>query len=168
VGVVERTRALADVVPPSELDRAGGCRLPERHGYAPALAHTTHFHPLDSARFLRGLGHQRLACLVAHHSYAGVEDEEGELLETLKRFPEERSLVADALAYCDLTIDAAGDLRLGAARRHLSPATVRAIRSGGRSGDPATSCSECYCALFPLDIKRFLRVPSIDLFPQSR
>jgi HD superfamily phosphodiesterase len=36
-------------------------------GYAPSLANSG-FHPLDGARWLTGLGHDRLAGLVANHS----------------------------------------------------------------------------------------------------
>jgi hypothetical protein len=38
-----------------------------------------------------------------HHSGAHAEAEEGGLLDALELFPEERSLVADVLTYCDLT-----------------------------------------------------------------
>lgn len=41
-------------------------------GYAPALA-ITGFHPLDGARHLRELGHERLAGLVAHHTHGRYE-----------------------------------------------------------------------------------------------
>ena len=43
-------------------------------GYAPTLAATV-FHPLDGARHLRALGHERLARLVAYHSSARWEAE---------------------------------------------------------------------------------------------
>ncbi|HZR92251.1 MAG TPA: hypothetical protein VFA44_07585 [Gaiellaceae bacterium] len=48
------------------------------------------------------MGLERLACLVAHHTGARAEAEERRLLARLDAFPEERSLLADALAYCDL------------------------------------------------------------------
>jgi hypothetical protein len=41
-------------------------------GYAPGLAATA-FHPLDGARHLRALGHDRIARLVAYHSSARWE-----------------------------------------------------------------------------------------------
>jgi hypothetical protein len=41
------------------------------------------FHPVDGARFLRGLGQERLACLVAHHSRARFEAEERGLVDKL-------------------------------------------------------------------------------------
>lgn len=40
-------------------------------GYAPSLA-VTGFHPLHGARYVRALGHERIAGLVAHHSGAHV------------------------------------------------------------------------------------------------
>jgi HD superfamily phosphodiesterase len=51
-------------------------------GYAPSL-NWLGFHPVDGARFLRGLGRERLACLVAHHSGARFEAEERGLVDKL-------------------------------------------------------------------------------------
>jgi hypothetical protein len=48
--------------------------------------------------------------LVAHHSGARAEAKERRLLKALGRFPEEISLVAVALTYCDLTTAADGTL----------------------------------------------------------
>ena len=71
-------------------------------GYAPGLKRTG-LHQLDGARFIRALGDQRLACLVAHHSEArfevGIRGYEAELSE----YPREDTRVYDALVYCDLT-----------------------------------------------------------------
>ncbi len=71
-------------------------------GYAPGLKRTG-LHQLDGARFIRKLGDQRLACLVAHHSEArfevGLRGYEDKLLE----YPREDTRVYDALVYCDLT-----------------------------------------------------------------
>ena len=78
-------------------------------GYAPALA-LTGFHPLDGARWLAGLGHERLACLVAHHSGAKHEAGVRGLSAELGVFPEEKSVVALALAYCDVTTGPDGQL----------------------------------------------------------
>jgi HD superfamily phosphodiesterase len=71
-------------------------------GYAPDLKRTG-LHQLDGARFIRKLGDERLACLVAHHSESrfevgirGYEDE-------LSKYPREDTRVYDALVYCDLT-----------------------------------------------------------------
>jgi HD domain-containing protein len=77
-------------------------------GYAPALARTG-FHPLDGARYLRSLGYERLACLVAHHSEARFEAELRGLGDALAEFPRERSAVADALNFCDQLVGPAGE-----------------------------------------------------------
>jgi hypothetical protein len=77
-------------------------------GYAPSLADSG-FHPLDGARGLTGLGHDRLAGLVAHHSGSKHEAALRGLCGELAAFPEERSLVAAALAYCDLTVGPNGE-----------------------------------------------------------
>ncbi|MQA97521.1 MAG: HD domain-containing protein [Streptosporangiales bacterium] len=73
-------------------------------GYAPDIADTG-FHPLDGARFLRRAGiDERVVCLVAHHTCAQLEAEERGLGDVLAvEFPRERSEIADALLYCDMT-----------------------------------------------------------------
>ncbi|GAB2328486.1 HD domain-containing protein [Streptomyces griseoincarnatus] len=75
-------------------------------GYAPRLA-VTGFHPLDGARFLRDKhrADERLARLVANHSFALLEAEERGLREELaSEFPLlEEPLLVDALVYCDMT-----------------------------------------------------------------
>lgn len=77
-------------------------------GYAPAL-HRTGFHPLDGAVFLLDLGaSERLAGLVAHHSGARLLARPRGLLDELARFPDERSPVADALIYADMTAGPCG------------------------------------------------------------
>jgi hypothetical protein len=77
-------------------------------GYAPSL-HRLGFHPVDGARFLRDHGHERLACLVAHHSGARFEAEERGLLQELAAFPVEDGPVLDALTFADMTIGPAGE-----------------------------------------------------------
>lgn len=77
-------------------------------GYAPELA-TGGFHPLDGARHLRSLGHDRLAGLVAHHTRAVHEARLRGLEEALTEFDDEGSLVSAALAYCDLTTGPNGE-----------------------------------------------------------
>ena len=76
-------------------------------GYAPTLAATA-FHPLDGARHLRALGHERLARLVAYHSSARWEAEALGLSDDLAAFPREDSATADALTYCDMTTSPTG------------------------------------------------------------
>ncbi|MGH2652725.1 MAG: phosphohydrolase [Actinomycetota bacterium] len=78
-------------------------------GYGPSLARAG-FHPLDGARWLAELGHIRLAGLVAHHSGSKHEATVRGLSAELAQFLEEHSLVAEALAYCDLTTGPAGEL----------------------------------------------------------
>src|SRR5215469_10024113 len=77
-------------------------------GYAPSL-HQTGFHPLDGALYLRSLGYERLASLVAHHSEARFEAQLRGYASALEVFPRERSAVADALTYCDLTTGSLGE-----------------------------------------------------------
>jgi len=78
-------------------------------GYAPSAADTG-FHCLDGARLIRRLqGDDRLAGLVAHHTGAAVEAGLRGLSDELHaEFPRERSRVADALWYADLTTGPGG------------------------------------------------------------
>jgi HD domain len=99
--LIVSARSLSDVLPAPELDVLVAAAYLHDIGYAPLLARTG-LHPLDGACFLRSLGRERMACLVAHHSGARVEAEERGLSEALNEFPEERSLVADVRTYCDL------------------------------------------------------------------
>jgi predicted hydrolase (HD superfamily) len=73
-------------------------------GYATDLVDTG-FHPLDGARWLRShRADGRVAVLVGNHSCALIEAAERGLAATLAaEFPVERSAIADALVYCDLT-----------------------------------------------------------------
>ena len=77
-------------------------------GYAPALKKTG-FHPLDGAYSVRNLGDERLAALVAHHSEARFEARLRGLERLLDDFHRERSPVADALTYCDMTTSPTGN-----------------------------------------------------------
>ena len=77
-------------------------------GYAPALQKTG-FHPLDGACYVRSCGYERLACLVAHHSEARFEAQLRGFALELSAFPRERSAVADALTYCDMTASPTGE-----------------------------------------------------------
>jgi HD superfamily phosphodiesterase len=71
-------------------------------GYAPRLA-LTGAHHLDGARHVAELGEERLACLVAHHSSGKAEAALRGFADDLAEFPQETSLVADILTYCDLS-----------------------------------------------------------------
>ncbi len=79
-------------------------------GYAPSVIETG-FHPLDGARLVEKLcGDGRLAALVAHHSGATVEAALRGLSGPLNaEFPRERSAVADALWWADLTTGPDGE-----------------------------------------------------------
>jgi hypothetical protein len=115
LGVVERAHSFAGALPDSEFAMLLAAAYAHDIGYAPSVARTG-FHPLDGAVFLRSQGRERLACLVAHHSGARTEAEERRLVEQLDEFPEEESLVADALTYCDLTRAADGSPTTAALR----------------------------------------------------
>ncbi len=101
LGVVDRARELARILPPSEHEFLVAAAYLHDIGYAPWFVRTG-FHPLDGARYLQALGQERLACLVAFHSGARAEAEERGLARELAAFREENSLVARALTYCDL------------------------------------------------------------------
>lgn len=77
-------------------------------GYASDLAATA-FHPIDGARHVRALGHERLARLVAYHSSAHWEAEALGLADELAAFRREDSATADALTYCDMTTSPTGE-----------------------------------------------------------
>jgi hypothetical protein len=77
-------------------------------GYAPTLA-VTGFHALDGGRYVRTLGQERLAGLVAHHSAAHVEAELRGLSAELAEFPDERSDTTAALSYCDMLTGPTGE-----------------------------------------------------------
>jgi hypothetical protein len=72
-------------------------------GYAPDLV-VTGFHPLDGARFLRGIGClDRLVNLVAYHSCAALEAELRGLSDELAEFQDEETVLRDALWWADMT-----------------------------------------------------------------
>jgi hypothetical protein len=71
-------------------------------GYARQIAQTG-FHPLDGALFLQSEGFpDRLAALVAHHSQAVVTASRRGVPDLAERFPQEQSLLVDALVYADM------------------------------------------------------------------
>ena len=76
-------------------------------GYTPAL-HVTGLHQLDGALYIRSLGHERLAGLVAHHSEARFELGLRGYAGALDDYPREASSVSAALVYCDLTTGPTG------------------------------------------------------------
>ncbi|MFL5627855.1 MAG: HD domain-containing protein [Ktedonobacteraceae bacterium] len=107
-GVVKCANQVSEVL--SEDDRPYLIAAAYLHdiGYAPSLKKTG-FHPLDGAIYLRSLGHERLASLVAHHSGARFEAQLRGYAVELDAFPRERSATADALTYCDLTTGPLGE-----------------------------------------------------------
>jgi HD domain len=76
-------------------------------GYAPDLQRTG-LHQLDGARYIRSLGAERLAGLVAHHSEARFEIRLRGFGSELAAYKREESWVSDALTYCDLTTGSTG------------------------------------------------------------
>jgi HD domain len=76
-------------------------------GYAPELERTG-LHQLDGACYIRSLGAERLARLVAHHSEARFEIRLRGFATELAAYEREQSWVSDALTYCDLTTGPTG------------------------------------------------------------
>jgi hypothetical protein len=100
-------------------------------GYSPKLVDTG-FHPLDGARYLRGVqGADPVLCrLVANHSCAVIEAEERGLDRELStEFPVADSGLGDALTYCDMTTSPIGGSvsvgeRLAEIRQRYGPTEV--------------------------------------------
>ena len=105
--VADTARLLTIRLAPEDADVLVAAAYLHDVGYAPELA-ITGFHPLDGARHLRGLGFERLASLVAHHTQGRHEARLRGLHEALAEFDDEDSLVSAALAYCDLTTGPSG------------------------------------------------------------
>ncbi|MFC3987189.1 HD domain-containing protein [Actinoplanes siamensis] len=77
-------------------------------GYAEPTV-VTGFHPLDGADHLTGNGWPvRVAGLVAYHSGARFVAAARGLSELLAAYPDERTVLADALTYADQTVGPAG------------------------------------------------------------
>ena len=76
-------------------------------GYAPSLKRTG-FHPLDGAYNMRTYGYERLASLIAYHSEAQFEAHLRGYTQQLDTFAREKSALADALTYCDMTTSPTG------------------------------------------------------------
>ena len=106
--VADTARQLTIGLAPEDADVLVAAGYLHDIGYAPDLA-ITGFHALDGARHLRGVGHGRLAGLVAHHTQGRHEAKLRGLEEALAEFDDEDSLVSAALAYCDLTTGPSGE-----------------------------------------------------------
>src|SRR2546421_3938508 len=107
-GVVERAKQIGGILNPHDRPYLIAAAYLHDIGYASELQKTG-FHPLDGALYLRSLGKERLASLVAHHSEARFEAHLRGCEAELEAFPRERSAVADALTYCDLTTGPMGE-----------------------------------------------------------
>lgn len=110
-GVAAQARSLAPILG-DDADLLEAAAWLHDIGYSPGLADTG-FHPLDGARYLRDVEHADpvLCRLVANHSCAILEAEERGLADALSgEFPAPTSILADALAYCDMTTTPTGDV----------------------------------------------------------
>lgn len=102
-GAGRRARTVAPLFSVDDWELLVGAAMLHDIGYAPALVDTG-FHPLDGARYLRGVGGpDRLVNLVAHHSCATLEAELRGLSNELAEFDDERTAVRDALWWADMT-----------------------------------------------------------------
>src|SRR4051794_16338666 len=71
-------------------------------GYATAIR-SSGFHPVDGARYLRGLGFESAARLTAYHSCSVVEASRRGLAGALAEFPRPPETLLAALTFCDMT-----------------------------------------------------------------
>ena len=105
--VGELARSLAAILDPED----GQCLVAAAYlhdiGYAPDLQRSG-LHQLDGARYIRCLGAERLARLIAYHSEARFEIRLRGFGEELAAYNREESWVSDALTYCDLTTGPTG------------------------------------------------------------
>ncbi len=106
--VAERAGQVGVVVDKAERELLVAAACLHDIGYAPALV-VSGFHPIDGARHLRELGHERLAGLVAYHSGARYEAEARDLAEELAEFSDEGSTITKLLTYCDMTTGPRGE-----------------------------------------------------------
>jgi HD domain len=126
-GVAATARTLAPILGDAEELVTAAAWLHDI-GYAPDL-HTSGFHPLDGARYLRDIHHaDPLLCrLVAHHSCAINEaTERGLAADLTSEFRSTSQSLADALIYCDMTTGPDGqhvtvERRLGEIRARYGP-----------------------------------------------
>jgi hypothetical protein len=105
--VGERARSVAAILDHEDRHYLVAAAYLHDIGYAADLQRTG-LHQLDGARYIRSLGAERLACLVAHHSEARFEIRLRGFGEELATYKREESWVSDALTYCDLTTGPAG------------------------------------------------------------
>lgn len=85
-------------------------------GYSRQLV-VTGFHPLDGARFLESVGvPDQVVALVAHHTGAPHEADEGGLLREWRELPSPDAAALDVLTMIDLATRSAGQPQLDVAR----------------------------------------------------
>ncbi len=102
-GVRRRAHVAVPLFPDDDSELLIGAALLHDIGYAPELIGTG-FHPLDGARYLRGVGGpDRLVKLVANHSCATLEAELRGLSDELAEFEDEQTALRDALWWADMT-----------------------------------------------------------------
>ena len=108
-GVAARASTVGDVVR-DQADLLIAAAWLHDIGYAPAVVDTG-FHPLDGARYLRGLGADpRLCSLVANHSCADIEARNRGLADVLRaEFEPVGGVLGDALTFCDMTTTPDGE-----------------------------------------------------------
>ncbi|MGH2753110.1 MAG: HD domain-containing protein [Actinomycetota bacterium] len=126
--VAGQAKSVARVIDPAQGRLLVSAAYLHDIGYAASLD-VTHFHPLDGARYLASVGLLPVARLVANHSGATVEAGLRGLADQLAEFDQEPSAALDALTFCDLTLDSAGepisvDERLKEVRRFYGPRHV--------------------------------------------
>ena len=107
-GVVEKAYQVSGILCEAERPYLVAAAYLHNVGYAPSLQRTG-FHPLDGAYYLQSLRYERLASLVAHHSEARFEAQLRRGSSELDLFPRERTALADALTYSDLTASSTGE-----------------------------------------------------------
>ena len=102
IGVAAAAHTLSSDLSPTGRDLLTAAAWLHDIGYAPSLIDTG-FHPLDGARFLRGIGvHPVILSLVAHHTGADSEAYERGLLAELAEFPSVYRPMLDVLTAADL------------------------------------------------------------------
>ncbi|TQS40680.1 HD domain-containing protein [Cryptosporangium phraense] len=112
VGVAECAAALAVTVPVEDAETLVVAAWLHDIGYSPTLSDTG-LHPLDGAAYLERHGWPARICgLVAHHSgtrfLAAAAADTDDWARALARYPDERSVVSEALTYADQRVGTFG------------------------------------------------------------
>ena len=125
VTVAAQARAVRGTVEPADRELLVAAAWLHDVGYSGA-ARDSGFHQLDGARLLDRCGYPlRLTALVAHHSGASFVARAAQFGPELSRYPDEASVVTDALLYADQTTGPHGE---------VWPASVRIEESLRRHG----------------------------------